>query len=129
MQLTFISPMGALVSGLILTLLVCIYFWKVRPYLETRAEFHDFYDLADSFWSRVWEWLKIRWGLVWGAIVAAAPMVWNGGLDALVAINLAVSNGGLDLSWLVIPPWLKSIIQLGSVLLPIIQAFRVKKDA
>ncbi len=122
MQITFISTERAIITVLFLALSLCIYFWKVRPFLKARPEFHDFYYLADTLWTRVWEWVKIRWGIVWAAVLAATPIVWNGGLDTIIAVSRMASDGTLDLSWLVMAPWLKTVIQLTSVTLPIIQA-------
>ena len=127
MTITFISTWQALIWALAAIAALCIYMWKVRPYLAQRIEFHQFYALADTRWQRVYAWLKIRWDLSIGAIVMASPSLWNGALDLLVGLSLLLADivpalAGLDLSVLLLPGWLETSIRLGGALIPIVRA-------
>lgn len=127
MTLTFISFQQAVIWLLTTALALCLYLWKVRPYLERRPEFSKFYALSNSWWKRVYVWLKIRWDLAVGAIIMALPALWNGILDGIIWLSLHAADflpalAGADLSNLVLPKWVETSIRLGGAAVPIIRA-------
>jgi hypothetical protein len=131
MTITFISTFQALIWLLAALLALTLYVWKVRPYLAARPEFHEFYALADTQRQRVYAWLKIRWDLSIGAVVMALPSLWNGALDLMIALSLLLADmlpavAGLDLSALLLPGWLETLIRVAGALIPIIRARYVK---
>lgn len=134
MTITFISQMQALVWALAVIVALSLYMWKVRPYLAQRPEFHEFYELADTRWARLWEWLKIRWDMAIGALVMALPSLWNGLLDLIIFLGMVAGDAlpalaGLDLSALLLPNWLETVIRVGGALVPIIRAHYMTKEA
>jgi hypothetical protein len=133
MQITFISFDRALLTVLFFGIALVLYAWKVRPYLHNRPEFKGFYDDADTRWQRAWIWCRQRWDIVAAAIIALAPIIWNGALDAIIAASLLLADllpalSGLDLSGLVMPAWLKTTIQVGGAIVPVIRSRTMKKD-
>jgi hypothetical protein len=132
--ITFISSYQAVIWLLAALTALALYLWRVRPYLAARPEFHEFYALADTRWRRVYAWLKIRWDLSVGAIVMALPSLWNGALDLLIALSLLLADivpalAGLDLSALLLPGWLETVIRVAGALIPIIRARFVKGES
>lgn len=126
MIITFISTWQALVWLLAALLALTLYVWKVRPVLAARPEFHEFYELADTRWKRIYAWLKLRWDVSVSAAIMAAPSIWNGVLDAIiwVSINLAdvlPAIAGLDLSSLLLSPRTETIIRLLAAVLPFVR--------
>lgn len=132
MTITFISYGQAAIWSLAAIGAVGVYVWAVRPYLARRPEFHQFYDLADTRYRRILAWLKIRWDLALGAVVMAAPTLWNGGLDALIWLSLLLADAipvlaGLDLSALLLPGWLDTAIRIAGGLIPVVRARMMDK--
>lgn len=130
MTLTSISLGRLLFTALVLSLVAAIYVYWVRPRLQN--QFADFYSLADGFWGRLWRWCKTRWDVAWAVVIAAFPILWNGVLDAAIAVSLLLADvlpaiAGLDLSTLVLPPWLKTMIQIGAAVLPAIRGAMLKR--
>ena len=127
MTITALNLHQAAILVLLFALTLILYAWKVRPYLAARPEFHNAFKRADTFWAGAWAWLKIRWDLTVAGIVAAAPTVWNGGLDLIVAVSDIVPLlHGVDLSWLVVPGWVRGGAQLLAISLPVIRARIIK---
>lgn len=134
MHMTFISADRLLITVALFAAGLSIYFWKVRPFLRHRPEFDWFYTRADSFWAAVGTWLKVRWDIAVAAALAAFPILWNGALDGIVAISLFLGDAlpalaGIDLSALVLAPWLKTTIQVGAALVPAVRAALLSKSA
>lgn len=132
MNITFISFERALITGLALMLAFALYAWKVRPILRQRPEFDWFYVRVDSYWRSLGAWLKVRWDIAAAAFLAALPILWNGALDAIVALSLFLGEAlpavaGIDLSGVVMPAWLKTTIQVGGALVPAFRAAFIKK--
>jgi hypothetical protein len=134
MEITFISTQRFVITGFCLTLVIVLYFWQVRPILAKRPEFYSFYHESEAFWQRKFEWMKVRWDLMVAAFMAMLPLLWNGLLDATIAISHLLADllpavAGLDLSELIMPAWLKTTIQIGAAVLPPLRAhFLTKKE-
>lgn len=118
------------IAVLVIILSFALHQWLVFR----RANLTEFSELADTFWAKVWAWLKERWDVSIAAIIAAMPTLWSAGLDTFVIlVNLLADifpgMAGLDLSKLIIPDWLRASIPIGSILLPALRtAFTRKKD-
>lgn len=133
MTITFINTYQALIWLLAALLALSLYFWKVRPYLAQRPEFHKFYELADTRWRRIFAWLRIRWDLSAGAVIMALPSIWNGILDFIVFVSLTLADllpalAGVDLSDWLLPNWLVTSIRVGGAVIPVIRARWVKTE-
>lgn len=109
----------------ILTVLVIVLAYALHRWIGVRREVlgEHWTDLADSFWARVWTWAKTRWDVTVAAVIALAPVVWSAGLDTIVIAanllaNIVPAVAGLDLSALMIPDHVKTIIQIGGALIP-----------
>jgi hypothetical protein len=109
----FIVVFAALVVAL------CAYVFLVRPYLQKRPEFHEFYNLADGFWQRVGTWIKIRWDMAVAAIAIVAPEIPDL-LTQLQAMDLASFSPS--------ETW-KTIAKVVGIALPFLRAFILKKFA
>jgi hypothetical protein len=132
-EITFISTYRFLITLLIIVVIMSLYAWKVRPYLRTKPGFSVLYMRADGFWAALWAWLKVRWDIASAAFIALLPILWNGILDLLIAVSLVLADvlpavAGLDLSALVMPAWLKTSIQVGAALLPVLRGHMLKKS-
>lgn len=133
MTITFINMNRAIITVLVLALIFALYAWQVRPMLRRRPEFNGFFDYADTRWQRIGIWIKLRWDVVAAGAVALFPILWNGALDAIVGVSILGADllpaiAGIDLSELVMAPWLKTSIQIGAAVLPVIRAQLMTKD-
>lgn len=131
MQITFISwpTFWATIAAVIVAM--CIYFGFVRPKLAPRPEFHDAFERHDKWFTAALAWLKVRWDMTLGVVITMAPIAWNGALDAIVALSLFLDQAapalqGADLSWLVLPAWLKGVFQIAGPALPIVRGYILK---
>lgn len=120
MQITFISAWQALVTIVVLAIAFVMYAKLVRPQIKDTWAFKGFY-------GKVVPWLKARWDIVTAFIIAMAPIVWNGALDLIIAISLVTAEllpviNGIDLSAFVLPPWVKTSIQIGAAAVPAVRA-------
>lgn len=133
MQITFISIDRALLTFFFFLISLAIYTWQVRPYLRNRPEFKGFYDDADTRWQKLRAWVRQRWDIVAAAAVALLPIIWNGALDGVIAVSLLLADiipavAGLDLSEWVMPAWVKTSIQVGGAVIPVIRSRTMNKD-
>lgn len=134
MQITFISQYQVVLTLLVLGGAATIYFWKVRPILAQRPEFHDAFERNEKRLLATGAWLKERWDMTLAVIIAMAPIVWNGALDAIVAISLGLADilpalNGMDLSRLLLPDWFKAWLPVASTAIPAIRAAYLKRKA
>lgn len=133
MTITFISTTQALVWALAAIVALSLYMWKVRPYLAERPEFHEFYELADARWARLWAWIKIRWDMALAALLMASPSLWNGLLDLIIWLGMVLGDvlpvlATLDLSDMLLPKWFEIGIRIGAAFVPLARARYLGKD-
>ena len=112
------------IAVLVVILAVAVHYWLMN---RRNVLGDSFTDLADTFWARIWAWLKMRWDLTVAAIIAAAPTVWSAGLDTVVIVANLMADvlpgvAGLDLSFLIMPDWLRAAIPIGAAVLPPMRA-------
>jgi len=102
----------------LLAISVLCYFMFVRPVLRKRPEFDQFYDLSESFFGRVWAWIKIRWDIALAMVAVIAPEI----------PQLLTELSVLDLSALIPGEVGKRIAQLLTLLATLSRAFWIRRS-
>lgn len=135
MQFTFIS-WGLLATVVGAGLAAFIYFRLVRENVrQSHPEFEQTFQRHDRWIAGAWAWMKVRWDVTAGVVLAALPTLWNAVLDLSVLLAGVLAEvlpavSGLDLSTIVMPDGLRSIISIaGAVGPPLLRAVMQRREA
>lgn len=126
MTITFITLSQAALWAAVTIIAVWVYVKYVRPKLMQRQDFFEFYRLADTQLSRLYEWIKIRWDVALAGVLASLPSVWNGILDGIIYLSIHLADvlpaiAGADLSGLVIPEGWQIALRISAAVVPVIR--------